>query len=76
MPSLFPLCQSCSVARAVETSMDPDGDSDGCYDDTAQEDMAEVIDLDEAEGGQCSLFFYYIKSRNAVMVVKVFQSLP
>ncbi|XP_022079230.1 angio-associated migratory cell protein-like [Acanthaster planci] len=30
--------------------MDPDGDSDGCYDDTAEEDMAEVVDLDAAEG--------------------------
>ena len=31
--------------------MDPEGDSDSCYDEAEEGDMAEVVDLNEMEGG-------------------------
>ena len=31
--------------------MDPDGDSDSCFEEADEQDMAEVVDLNEMEGG-------------------------
>ncbi|XP_071792333.1 angio-associated migratory cell protein-like [Asterias amurensis] len=32
--------------------MDPDGDSDSCFEEADEQDMAEVVDLNEMEGGE------------------------